>query len=390
MALPGTSAGEIRKFVVPELVLGDGTCSLAGQYAFNLGIRRALLVSDPGVSAAGWTDRVSRALGEAGVAVERFDGVTVNPRDDEADAGVEVYVAAHCDGIVVVGGGSPIDAAKAIGVVATNGGHILEYEGVDRITAPIPPLVCVPTTAGSSADVSQFAIITDTRRRLKRAIISRALVPDVSILDPVVVTTLPTPLTAGTGMDALAHAFEAFVSNASSPVTDLMAQEAIALVSSGLARCIDAPGDVRAREVMMRASLLAGMAFSNAILGAVHALAHSLGGRLDLPHGECNALLLASVIRFNFDFAAERYRRAAELLGVDVRGRTDGEARDALVGAIEDLRRRVGLEGSLAGMGVARSDIPELAQYALEDPCLVTNPRPATRRDLEVILEDAL
>jgi alcohol dehydrogenase len=389
MSQPNGGPREIRKFVVPELVLGDETCRLAGQYAFNLGIRHALLVTDPGVSAAGWTEIVRNSLRGAGVAVELFDRVSENPRADEVMTGVEVYKSVRCDGLVVVGGGSPIDAAKGIGIVATNGQEILGYEGVDRIDAPIPPLICVPTT-GSAADVSQFAIITDPPHRLKRAIISKALVPDVSILDPCTVTTLPKQLTAGTGMDALVHALEAFVSNASSPVTDLLAREAMALVPGGLPRSIDALSDVRAREVMMRASLLAGMAFSNAILGAVHALAHGLGGLLDVRHVECNAHLVGHVIRFNFEFAAERYRQIAELFGVDVRGRSNHDVCEALVSAIGDLSERVGLEGSLASMGVGKSDIPQLARHAMEDPCLVTNPRPATLRDLEVILEEAL
>lgn len=390
MSRPDGGHPEVRKFVIPELVLGDESCRLAGPYAFNLGIRRALLVTDAGVSAAGWSDLVRRSLEAAGVAVEVFDGVSVNPRAEEVMAGVEAYASSRCDGVVVVGGGSPIDAGKGIGVVATNGERILDYEGVDRVGVPIPPLVCVPTTAGSSADVSQFAIITDRHRHLKCAVVSKMLVPDVSILDPRTVTTLPKELTAGTGMDALSHGVEAFVSNASSAVTDLLAREAIALVVEGLPRCMEALGDVRAREVMMRASLLAGMAFSNAILGAAHALSHALGGLLDLPHGQCSALLLGPVIRFNFDSAAYRYRKIAHIFGVDVEGRSDHDVCEDLVSAIDELRERVGLAAPLARCGVRRSDIPDLALHAMEDPCLVTNPRPASRRDLEVILEEAL
>jgi alcohol dehydrogenase class IV len=376
--------GEIRKFVVPELVLGEGVCQLVGQQTWNLGVRRALLVTDPGVAAAGWTEVAARSLRDAHVEVVIFSDVKPNPSERPVMEGAELYRQHRCDGLVAVGGGSPMDVAKGIGVVATNGGHVLAYEGVDRIEAPIPPIVCVPTTAGSSADVSQFAIITDSTRRVKIAIISKTVVPDASLIDPVVLTTMPPEVTAGTGLDALTHAVEAYVSSASSPLTDLLALEAVALVPGALPRCLDDPGDLAARAVMARASLVAGMAFSNAILGATHALAHALGGLLDAPHGECNAILLEHVVRFNLEFARERYARIGAALGAA------GDDPHAVPGKIAELRRRCGIPGSLRAMGIRAADIPLLARHALADACLATNPRPASQRDLEVILEEAL
>jgi alcohol dehydrogenase len=383
-------ATEIRKFVAPEIVAGLGAMALAGRYARNLGVRRALLVSDGQVVASGWPARVADALRAAGVEQTPFHGISPNPRTTEVMQGAEAYRSAGCDGLVVVGGGSPMDAAKAIGIVVSNGGEVQQFEGVDRIEVPIPPLVCVPTTAGSAADVSQFAILSDHAKRLKFGIISKALIPDVSLVDPEPLTTMPPEITAGTGMDALSHAMEAYASNAASPLTDLLALEAVRLVATGLRRSMDAPRDLAARAQMARASMLAGLAFSNAILGVVHAIAHAVGGLRDVAHGHCNALLLEHAVRFNFPSAPERYRALAEAMGASTAGLPDPAACDALTSAIRRLRHQVGFESSLGGLGVQRSDIPDLARVALGDPCMATNPRVPAPGELESLLEQAL
>ena len=295
-----------------------------------------------------------------------------------------------CDVIVAVGGGSAIDCAKGIGIVSSNRRHILELEGVDNVAEPMPPLICVPTTGGTSADVSQFAIITDLELRTKVAIISKSVVPDVSLVDPETLTTMDPYLTACTGMDALVHAVEAFVSNAHSPLTDVHALEAIRLIHPNLAGCLRDPADVALRSAVMLGSLEAGLAFSNASLGAVHAMAHSLGGYLDLPHGECNTMLLRHVTAFNFESAAERYERIGQAMALDLRGMRTSDKQRAVLGAIEALRAEVGVTATLASRGVRGGDIPDLAEQALQDACLVTNPRQADRRDLEVIYGEAL
>ena len=205
---------ELRKFVAPEFVFGPDASDMAGRYARNLGLERALVVTDPGVIAVGWAGRVVDALEREGLEHEVFSDVTPNPRDEEVMAGAEFFASQGCDGIVAVGGGSAMDCAKGIAIVSTHGRHILEFEGVDKVERPSPPLVCCPTTAGSSADVSQFAIITDTARKVKIAIVSKATVPDVALVDPVLTTTMDRDLTVNTGLDALTHAMEAYVSNA--------------------------------------------------------------------------------------------------------------------------------------------------------------------------------
>ena len=381
---------ELRKFVAPEFVIGVDARKLVSRYAANLMARNILIVTDPGVIQAGWSKEVADNLKSAGIPHHIFSDVSSNPQDKEIMAGAEFYEKKKCDSIVVIGGGSPIDCAKGIGIVSSNKKHILSFEGVDQVNRPGPPLICIPTTAGSSADVSQFAIVTDTGRRLKIAIISKTLVPDVSLIDPVTLTTMPPELTAYTGMDALSHAFEAYVSNANSSVTDLFALEAIRLISVNLLLAIQKPLDYELRSKTMRGSLFAGLAFSNASLGAVHAMAHSLGGFLDVAHGECNSILLSTVVEFNFDAATQRYVSIAEAMGLNLAGMNDSVKKEALVGEIERLRKSLGFDQTLAQLGVRKSDIPALAEKALNDPCLATNPLQPTRQDLERLYELAL
>lgn len=379
----------MRKFVAPEFIFGVGSRRRVGFYARNMMARRVLIVSDEGVAQAGWLDAVRSDLDEAGISSVVFTALTPNPKDHEVMAGAQLYARERCDVLVALGGGSAIDCAKGIGIVHTNGMEIGEFEGIDRVEVPGPPLLCLPTTSGSSADISQFCIIVNSPARYKMAIISKTVVPDAALVDPETTTTLPPYLTACTGIDALTHAIEAYVSTASSPVVDVHALAAIRLVWNNLEAAVSSPGDLAARENMSLASLQAGLAFSNASLGAVHALAHAVGGFLDLPHGECNALLLEHVVRFNFPAAPERYRRIAAEIGIDARGMTDQECSRRIVDALAALRVRVGIGGGLGERGVRAADVPELAVHALKDACIVTNPRRVALADAQTIYGDA-
>lgn len=384
----------LRKFVAPEFVFGKGARFLAGRYAGNFGGYRVLIVSDPGVIAAGWVADVRNALHEAGLMTEEFSAVSSNPRAEEVMQGLEHYRSRACDVIVAVGGGSPIDCAKGISIVSTNQsgsqGDILAFEGIDKVGRPGPPLICIPTTAGTSADVSQFAIITDLRERRKIAIISKTVVPDVSLIDPETTTSMDRHLTICTGLDALVHAVEAYVSLAHSPILDVHALEAIRLIRDNLHAAQENPHDLERRERVMRAALHAGIAFSNASLGAVHAMSHSLGGFLDLPHGESNALLLDHVIAFNYTAASDRFDRIGEAFGLDLRGMSGRAKMRAIRAEIRQFKRRLGLVEGLGVRGVDRDDVGDLARKAVVDACLVTNPRPAGQRDVEVIYEEAI
>ena len=375
---------EIRKFVAPEFIFGDGARHLVARYARNLGASHVLVVTDPGVIAAGWTKQVADSLKDEDISCVIFSQVTSNPRAEEVMTGAEVYTCEQCNAIVAIGGGSPMDCAKGIGVVSSNNRHILMFEGVDQVPIPSPPLICIPTTAGTSADVSQFAIITNRQDKTKIAIVSKAVVPDVALIDPMTTTTMDAHLTACTGIDALVHAVEAYVSNAHSPITDLHALEAIRLVTTNLVAATQCPDDLATRAKMMLGSLYAGLAFSNASLGAVHAMAHSLGGFLDFAHGEANALLLPHVIRFNYQAAADRYMQIGVAMGL----RDPTEA--SVVSEVTRLLEAVGINQSLGKLGLHRKDIPELARKAMQDACMVTNPRRPVQQDIEVIYERAL
>ena len=381
---------KLRKFVAPEFIFGFGALKLAGRYAKNLGASRILVVTDPGVMAAGWTDQVIGSLTLEALPYVIYSGVTPNPRAEEVMGGAELYKNTGCNLIMAVGGGSVIDCAKGIGIVVTNKKHILEFEGVDQVAIPMPPLICIPTTGGTSADVSQFAIISNTQEKNKIAIISKAVVPDVSLIDPLTLTTMDNYLAACTGLDALTHAVEAYVSIAHSPITDLHALAAIRLLSSHLVPSLAEPNNVELRKQVMLASLEAGLAFSNASLGAVHAMAHSLGGLLDLPHGEANAILLEHVMSFNFPEAGERFSQIGEAMGLDLQKRSLSEKKAAILAEVGRLRKAVGIDKSLRQKGVSRTDIPQLSKKAMNDPCIVTNPRHPVRRDIEVIFEEAL
>lgn len=380
----------LRKFVAPEFVFGKGALYLAGRYLKNFEARKVLLVSDEGVMKAGWTGEVMKSLEDEGIDYSVYCDVTPNPRAEEVMTGARKYKDEGCDIIVAVGGGSPIDCAKGIGIVSTNRRNILTFAGVDKVEVPGPPLICIPTTAGSSADVSQFAIITDIKEKTKISIISKALVPDVSLIDPAVTATMPLDLTAFTGVDALTHAVESYVSNASSPITDMFALEAARLISSNLFETIKDPDNLELREKMMLGSLDAGLAFSNASLGAAHAMVHSLGGFLDLPHGECNAIILSHVVRYNYDACPGRYQKIGEAIGQDLSGLSDAEKKSAIIEAIVKLEKKAGVDKTLGQLGVTKEDIPALAQKAMNDVCIVTNPRPVSVKDIEEIYEEAL
>ncbi|MBZ2166196.1 alcohol dehydrogenase-like regulatory protein ErcA [Methanobacterium spitsbergense] len=376
---------ELRKFVAPEFVFGSGARFLLGRYLKNFEAKKVLLVTDQGIVSSGWLDEIIGALESEDYEYETYSNIKSNPRTEEVMEGARVYESKRCDVIVALGGGSPMDCAKGIGIVTSNKKHINEFEGVDKVSMPSPPLICIPTTAGSSADVSQFAIISDRVRKVKMAIISKKLVPDVALIDPVTTTTLNRYMTVCTAFDILSHAMEAYVSNASSPITDIHSIEAINLFSSNIIPCINDLDNIQFRSNLMLASLHAGLAFSNASLGLVHAMAHSLGGLKDLPHGECNALLLEHVVDFNFSSEPERYLKIAKTLGIN-----DLNDKYGLINGIVNLKIETGVNRTLKEIGVDEEDIPELAQRAMQDPCIVTNPVMPKISDVEEIFKNAL
>lgn len=381
---------ELRKFVAPEFVIGVDARLLAGRYAKNFGSRHVFVVTDSNLIATGWVRDVTDSLQAEDIRYTLFSDVTPNPRDYQVMDGADLYQRSGCDSIVAIGGGSPIDCAKGIGIVVSNKRHVLEFEGVDNVLIPAPPLICIPTTAGSGADVSQFSIINDTERRVKIAIISKKIVPDIALIDPIPLTTLPASLTINTGIDAIVHSVESYVSNASSPVTDIQALESIRLMTTYLLPALEEPEKIEYRYRTMLGSLLAGLAFSNTSLGAVHAMAHSLGGLSDLPHGKCNTVLLEHVVAYNYMACPRRYDVIAETMGVEISGLDDNGRKIKFISAIKAFRERLGMTETLGDLGITRENIPDLARNAMRDPCMATNPRQPTIEDIGQIYEAAL
>jgi len=376
---------ELRKYVIPEIIVGTDARLLIGRYIAHFNARKPMLVADQVLQQFGWFKSIKSAILSEARELIVFDGHSANPKDFEVMMGADLFISEKCDLLIAVGGGSSIDCAKGISIVATNGGNILDYEGVDQVKMPGPPLICIPTTAGSSADVSQFAIIADYYSKSKKAIISKKVVPDLALIDPVPLMTMEPYLTACTAMDALTHAIEAYVSTANSALTDVHALEAITLLSDNLVAAIQPDASIETRFQVMLGSLQAGLAFSNASLGGVHALAHSLGGLLNLSHGECNSILLEHLIKLNYDSVPERYNKIAALMGIESSVLDNPEIRQALAAAIANLRKKLNIPDTVHINDVDDHTIISLVENALSDPCMVTNPRPLSKEEVTLV-----
>jgi alcohol dehydrogenase len=370
---------------IPEVLFGRGVLERVGSAARGYG-KRALVVTDPGLRASGIVERVIELLSGVGVESIVFDQVRPNPTIENVEAGLAAGSDHEITVLVSIGGGSAHDCAKTIALVAANGGEVSEFEGLDRSAHRGLPLIAVNTTAGSGADVSRFAVITDEGRRMKMIIADRHLVPRLAINDPLTTVSLPAAVTMASGLDALTHAIEAYVSTSASEISDLLALRAVELAGRHLVRAVRQGTDVEAREGMMLAALLAGLAINSASVGAVHALAHQLGGRYDLAHGVCNGILLPLVVEFNEATSQERYARVALALG---RGGSQGGGR-GLARALRSLGDEVGLPTGLAPLGVRSADLAGLAGQALNDMCMATNPRPMSEADVIGVYERAL
>jgi alcohol dehydrogenase len=378
-------------FFIPSVnLMGAGCLQEAMEALQGHGFRKALIVTDSVLNKLGVAARIQVQLETQQIASVVFDGTHPNPTVSNVRAGLALLRQHGCDVVISLGGGSPHDCAKGIALCATNGGEIGDYEGVDRSSKPQLPLVAINTTAGTASEMTRFCIITDEVRHIKMAIVDRNVTPLMSVNDPELMLAMPKGLTAATGMDALTHAVEAYVSTAATPITDACALKAVQLIAQNLRTAVSHGDDMAARENMAYAEFLAGMAFNNASLGYVHAMAHQLGGFYDLPHGVCNALLLPHVEAFNVKTSAARLRDVAQSMGVDVRSLDAQAGAQACLTEIRRLAHDVGIPKSLSELGVKAQDIPLLATNALKDACGLTNPRPATHADIEAIFHGAM
>lgn len=379
------------KFFIPSVnVLGQGAVDDAIGDIKTLGFKRALIVTDKPLVKIGLVGEIAEKLGKNGITATIFDGVQPNPTVTNVEAGLALLKTNNCDFVISLGGGSPHDCAKGIALVATNGGSIKDYEGLDKSAKPQLPLVAINTTAGTASEMTRFCIITDEARHIKMAIVDKHTTPLLSVNDPELMLKKPASLTAATGMDALTHAVEAYVSTAANPITDACAIKAIELIQANLINAVENGQDINAREQMAYAQFLAGMAFNNASLGYVHAMAHQLGGFYDLPHGVCNALLLPHVQEYNAQVVPARLKDIAKAMGVDVSAMTNEQGANAAISAIKKLSVSVKIPENLTLLGVKAEDIPTLADNALKDACGFTNPKQATHAEICQIFTNAL
>ncbi|ESL06585.1 alcohol dehydrogenase [Trypanosoma rangeli SC58] len=381
----------VSTFFMPTLsYLGVGALDEAADKMLKLGFKKPLLVCDVGVEKAGILGTVVEKLEKCQMKPVVFKDVHPNPTAHNVEAGLELLNRNSCDSVISVGGGSPQDCAKGVALVKANGGSIFDYEGLNKAEKDQFPLVAINTTSGTASEMTRFAVITDEKRHVKMVIVTEKITPLIAVNDALLMVGQPPALTAATGMDALTHAIEAYVSVAASPITDACALQAVKLIKQHLANAVRDGKDLVAREGMCYAEFIAGMAFNGASLGYVHAMAHQLGGFYDLPHGVCNAILLPHVQQYNSDVCAHRLRDVAGQLGVITTGMDDKEAAAAAVNAIRHLSREVKIPPGFKELGMREKDIPALADAALKDVCAVTNPRQGSKEDVMNIYREAM
>jgi len=381
---------EGQTFFMPcKSILGEGALKGAVSQIKGLGHKKALIVTDAVLVKVGAVKALTDTLDSASIAYAVYDGCEPNPTCGQVEAGLKMVKEQGCDFIVSFGGGSPHDCAKAISLTATNGGDIRQMEGVDKSTKPMMTMVAVNTTAGTGAEMTRFCIITDETRHVKMAIVDWRVTPTLAVNDPKTMIGMPKSLTAATGMDALTHAIEAYVSTASNPVTDACAVRAIKLISSYLPTAVEDGKNMKARDMMAYAEFLAGMAFNSAGLGYVHAMAHQLGGMYNMPHGVCNAILLGPVQKYNAKYVPELFIDIAAALGFNC-GDDKDLAVTKVLDAIKLLKNRVGIPKNLKEFKQVKvEDFPMLAENAMKDACGLTNPHQPTKEEVIKLYQEA-
>ncbi|MHB8075393.1 iron-containing alcohol dehydrogenase [Desulfosporosinus fructosivorans] len=371
-----------HNYILPKTnLIGIGAIKDLPNELLSWKLSKVLIVTDKNMISLGYVENVEKILKSLFISYDIFDGIlhpnpTVSFVEDGLtylNKGLNIFKRNY-KLIISIGGGTNHDCAKAIATVATNGGSIINYEGYNKVTKPAIPQIAINTTAGSAAELTMFAIVVDNSRKVKMTIASPFLTPFISVNDPIFMTTMPREVTASSGIDVVSHGIEAFVSTEASPITDSLALEAISLAIEYLPRAYENGNDLEAREKMMFASIMAGMAFNNAGLGYVHSMAHQLGGFYNQTHGCYNAVLLPYVFEFNsVSIPEQRILKLCEAMGAITHNRS--QAVDLIIDSIEKLRATIEIPSKLSEMGLKESDIKALSQNAIKDICSFTNPR---------------
>lgn len=372
-----------------KIISGIGSTAEIIKELNDLHAKKVLLITDPGLVQAGVAQQVVEMLKQAAVEVEIFDAVEPDPSIQVATKAAEMAKNVKANVLIALGGGSAIDTAKSAALLVTNGGYLKDYAGVNKVVKPILPLIAVPTTAGTGSEVTIFAVMSDPEKQEKFTISSALIAPAVAVLDPLLTLKLPPSVTAFTGMDALTHAIEAFTSSIAQPATDALALSAIKLILKHLPVAVGRGDNIKARDGMLQASLLAGIAFNNAFLGLAHAIASPLGGHFHVPHGLANAVMLPYVMEYNLPTAVRRYAEIGRALGLQAVGDTPRAVAEKTVAAITQLARDINIPEKLSNIGAKEELLPLVARDALKSIQLKFNVRNASEKEILVLLQKA-
>lgn len=377
-------------FSVPqEIIVGKGSLARLPEAAEKLGGKHGFIISGPHLNKMGIVASCSESLENAGIKVDAYTETEGNPSVETVEKAAAAFCKSGADFIIALGGGSPMDVAKAVGVVARYGGSITEYEGGDRVPGDIIPLIAIPTTAGTGSEVTAFSVITDHSRNYKLTVFSYKLIPAYAILDPELLTTAPVSVAAACGIDAMVHALEAYISKDASPFSDAMAEKALELIGKNIRRYVADRTDIEAAEAMITGSLFAGIAFSWARLGDVHAMSHPVSAYFDVPHGVANAILLPIIVEYNALADCGKYLKLFNYISLTPASEAEFEP-FMLVDLLTELNEQLGIPGSLGEVGVTADKFDAMADDAMKSGNIAVNPRSTTKKDVLSLYEKAL
>lgn len=376
-------------FTIPQnIVVGAGNLKRLPELAKNLKKSKAYIISGPHLEKIGMVDKCREALKAAGIESDAFTQTEGNPSTDTVAKAANGFKSSKADFIVAFGGGSPLDVAKAVAVIASYGGNITDYEGGGKVLGPVVPMIAIPTTAGTGSEVTAFSVITDHSRNYKLTVFSNYLLPAYAILDPELITTVPKSTAAACGIDAMVHALEAFISKAASPFSDLFAKEALRLIGTSIRDYVSDRSNLAACESMLIGSLFAGIAFSHARLGDVHAMSHPVSAYFDVAHGVANAVLLPTVVDYNMTYANEKYKYIYDCI-CEKPLSDDTFTPEMLAAEIRVLNDELGIPSSLSEVGVDSSLFDKMADDAMKSGNILVNPRPTTKKDILALYAQA-
>ena len=377
-------------FSVPqEIIVGKGSLARLPEAAEKLGGKHGFIISGPHLNKMGIVASCSESLENAGIKVDAYTETEGNPSVETVEKAAAVFCKSGADFIIALGGGSPMDVAKAVGVVARYGGSITEYEGGGRVPGDIIPLIAIPTTAGTGSEVTAFSVITDHSRNYKLTVFSYKLIPAYAILDQELLTTAPVSVAAACGIDAMVHALEAYISKDASPFSDAMAEKALELIGKNIRRYVADRTDIEAAEAMITGSLFAGIAFSWARLGDVHAMSHPVSAYFDVPHGVANAILLPTIVEYNALADCGKYLKLFNYISLTPASEAEFEP-FMLVDLLTELNEQLGIPGSLGEVGVTADKFDAMADDAMKSGNIAVNPRSTTKKDVLSLYEKAL